>query len=159
MNELSFLPSSQDPVLQFPGAPLCKPEPERAFHPHDPGTLQTESESMLPHLTPPCIWDSREGQQVGDFREAKAAGVCTDYTTPPPCSQLAKSSRAVFTAEQSGQMAECSAGPASCCKGLQLPRLWVSWVVFYVLFFSGIIIFHCHLSRKGGKRRLQTRAG
>lgn len=92
---------------------------------------------------------------MGDFREAKAVGVYTDYTTPPPSSRLEKSSRAVFTAENHGQMAGCSAGPASRCKGLQLPPLWVSWGCFmWGFFLPGMIIFHCHFAQKG--RQMQA---
>lgn len=92
-------------------------------------------------MTPPQIWGSRnaivvgcfrvmsstgEEQQVGDSREARNVGVYTHSLLLGPAVSSDDPPGTVFTVEKSEQMAECSAGLASGCKGLQLRWFWVS---------------------------------
>lgn len=79
-----------------------------------------------------------EEQQVGDSREARNVGVYTHSLLPGPAVSSDGPPGTVFTVEKSGQMAECSAGPASSRKGLQLRWFRVSWrggFVCLVFFF------------------------
>lgn len=68
-----------------------------------------------------------EEQQVGDSRETRNVGVYTHSLLLGPAVSSDDPPGTVFTVEKSEQMAECSAGLASGCKGLQLRWFWVSW--------------------------------
>lgn len=98
-----------------------------------------------------------EEQQVGDSREARNVGVYTHSLLPGPAASSDGPPGTVFTVEKSRQMAECSAGPASSRRGLQLRWFCVSWRGGFVcLVFSSCDYFSLQFVQKGGYMQAAT---